>query len=214
MPTEEEILGQFEGDFQNAQKAEPVSSIGRIPEGTYKLVLTSVDLAGDGRLVDHDLFDANTGSTGFKVFAEVLEPETIEVAGKPEPVKVKGEILEHVFWLTQKFWPYLKRDVATIIGKDLSSAKELAKIVWAGKTFEGVVQDESRDGFVRSRIRFINPWKPEQKGSGQAAPTPTAQTETKKLPARRKTNGGAKATAPASQAAPTVPTASAEDPNF
>ena len=48
---------------------------------------------------------------GFKLYFEVLEPaEMKNKAG--EMVKTKGEIIEHVFWITQKNLAYMKRDIA------------------------------------------------------------------------------------------------------
>lgn len=156
-------FGDFEDDFKKTDKADPASTPGRIPPETYKFVLTAQDVKGDGVLADHEIFVANSGTKGFKLYCEVLEPESVPNPKTGEPHVTKGAILEHVFWVTQKNLPYLKRDIATILGREVAALGELPGIAWAGRTFEGVVNDEKRDGFVRSKIAFINPWSPPAK---------------------------------------------------
>jgi len=144
-------FGDFEDDFKNVDKAEQGSSIGRLPEGTYKVACASVNL-GDDILVDHQVFAANSGTKGFKLFFEVLEPEMIG------ETRVKGEIIEHVFWITRKSIPFIKRDAAIILGRDLQSLGEMDTIAWAGKTCEVVVADEEYNGRTNSKVKYINPW--------------------------------------------------------
>ena len=152
-------FGDFEDEFQKSKKAAPGAGIDRLPEGLYKGVCTSVDMEGDGKLVDHDIFTTGSGTRGFKLFFEILEPE------KVKDVKTKGEIHEHVFWITNRTFEYLKRDIASILGRDLNSLSELKTIQWAGKTLEFGVKDETYQGFTRSRTTFINAWSPTKGGS-------------------------------------------------
>lgn len=152
----------FGEDMDDVYKQEEAASMpsGRIPPGTYKAVCTQDPGSDVSR--DHEIFEAGTGTKGLKIFLELLEPE--EVNGKA----IKGEILEHVFWVTKKNIPYVKRDVATILGKAPESLAELAGASWAGNTCEVVVKDEERDGYVNSRVKFINPWKPKTGEPGNA----------------------------------------------
>jgi len=167
-------MGEFDG-FEDDWKNTPAAEMrGRIPEGTYKFMLTAVN-EGDDVLRDFKLLD-NTqkgGSKGIKLYAEIIEPETMEVVtstGAKEQMKVKGEILEILFWITVKNIPFVKRDIKTILGRELKSLNELTTITWAGKTFEGIVKEEKYNGFVNSRVKFYNEWRP------QAAPKDTPKT--------------------------------------
>lgn len=160
MSNPENPFADFETDFKSADKADPAATPGRVPPETYKFVLTAADVKGDGVLADHEVFVANSGSKGFKLFCEILEPESVPNPKTSEPHITKGVVLEHVFWVTQKNLPYIKRDISTILERDLGSLTELTTITWAGRTFEGVVKDETRDGYTRSKIAFINAWVP------------------------------------------------------
>jgi hypothetical protein len=85
----ENPFGEFEEVAAKTEAAAPMSSTGRLPVfANYKGVCTTVDLKGDGVMVDKEIFEARTGTKGLKIFLEILEPE--EVGG----VKVKGEIHE------------------------------------------------------------------------------------------------------------------------
>jgi hypothetical protein len=158
-------FGDFEEDYKKADKAENVTP-GRVPPETYKFVLTSQELpANSGTMVDHEVIvGKNTGTKGFKLFCEILEPESVPNPKTKEPHVTKGAVLDHVFWVTQKNLPYIKRDIATILGREVDLLGELMKIAWAGRTFEGVVKDEEYLGRVSSRIAFINPWAPPSTG--------------------------------------------------
>jgi hypothetical protein len=198
-------FGDFEDDFQKTEKAAAAATPGRVPEETYKFVLTAVDLKDDGVLVDKEAFVANSGSKGFKLFCEIVEPESVPNPTTGEPHITKGAVLEHVFWITEKNLPYAKRDLATILERDDFKLSELMSINWAGRTFEGVVKDEKRDGFVRSRIAFINPWIPAKdkkdpaKGDAKPAVKPEPKkTEPVKGDAKPPAKTGAKTTGQAS----------------
>lgn len=163
-------FSDFESDFKNTDKADPAATPGRVPPETYKFVLTQQEI--DGVLKDHEVFVANSGTKGFKLFCEILEPESVPNPKTNEPHVTKGVVLEHVFWITQKNLPYVKRDLATILERDDFTLGELVSIPWAGRTFEGVVKDETRDGYTKSRIAFINPWVPpkaDEKAKGSTA---------------------------------------------
>lgn len=144
----------FEGEFKAAEAAKAGSQVGRLPEGVYKGVCTTVDLEGDGKLVDKHIFGGGDKSKGLKIFLEILEPE------KVGEVTVKGEIHEHVFWVTAKMLPYIKRDASIILGKEVNSLNELASCVWAGRPVEFGLKDDTYNGFTRSKISFFNAWDP------------------------------------------------------
>ena len=186
--TNDNEFGDFEGDFKETEKAQAGASIGTVPDGTYKVACCQQDIDGNGVLVDHEVFEAKSKTKGFKLFLEILEPDEMPNAAG-EMVKAKGEIIEHVFWITQKNLGYLKRDIATILGRDLKALSELTQITWVGKTCEVGNKPEVYKGFLQNRITFFNPWTPES-GSGKketaaaaAAPAATATPKTEEAPA-------------------------------
>jgi hypothetical protein len=167
---DENPFSEFEDEYKGSEKAKPGSSIGRLPEHNgYRGVCTTVDLKGDGVMVDHDIFKFNTGTTGLKIFIEILEPENVG------ETTVRGEIHEHVWPITSKMLPYVKRDAATIIGKEVPTLGELAKPVWAGHTVEFGLKDDNYNNMIRSKVSFFNPWNPKA-----AAQQKESQKETKK----------------------------------
>ncbi len=168
--TNDNEFGDFEGDFKETEKAQAGASIGTVPGGTYKVACCQQDIDGNGVLVDHEVFTATSGTKGFKLFLEILEPaEMADSAG--EMVKTKGEIIEQVFWVTQKNLGYLKRDIATILGRDLKNLSELTQITWVGRTCEIGNKPEVYKGFLQNRVTFFNPWTP---GSGTKSDPPAA----------------------------------------
>lgn len=180
----ENPFGDFEEDFKNTEKAPPGSAPGRVPGGTYKFVLTTDDPKGDGVLVDHEIIvGSSTGTKGFKLWAEILEPASVPNPRTGEAEETKGKVLDHVFWVTKKNLPFVMRDLSTILGRDLKSMGETVQITWAGRTFEGVVGDEEYQGIVRSRIKYINPWSPPASGGGKAT-DPKAETKKTAAPAK------------------------------
>jgi hypothetical protein len=186
--TTENPFGDFEDDFKSTEKAAPGSAPGRVPPSTYKFVLTTDDPKGDGNLIDHEILVSNsTGSKGLKIFCEILEPASIPNPKTGEAQETKGQVIDHVFWVTKKNLPYVMRDISTILGRDLKSMSELTSITWAGRTFEGVVGDEEYQGLMRSRIKYINPWTPEKTGAKDETKKVDAPPKDAKKPADQKT---------------------------
>lgn len=174
----ENPFAEFEEDFKNAKPAAK-GSIGRLPEyGAYKGVCTTVDLAGDGVMVDREIFTSKGGTKALKIFLEIVDPE------KVGDTTVKGEVHEHVWWITDKMLPYIKRDASTVLGREVVSMAELAKVQWAGHTVEFGLKDESYNGFVNSKVSFFNPWDPKAKKDDKKE----AQKETKKTSTPGKTD--------------------------
>jgi hypothetical protein len=166
--TQPNEFGDFEDAFKNTPKAEAGGGGGDlIPEGVYKVVCSQQDIKGDGVLVDHDVIKSKTESKGLKLFLEILDPETVKVGA--DVIKTRGQTVEHVFWITQKNLPYLKRDIATIIGRDLKSLAELNSTVWAGLTCEVGIKHEVYQGFKNSRVSFFNAWNPKKAAEKKAA---------------------------------------------
>jgi len=175
-------FADFEDDFKKAEKAENVTP-GRIPPETYKFVLTSQEVpANSGTMADFEvIIGKNTGTKGFKIFCEVLEPESVKNPNTGEPHVTKGTVLDHVWWVSTKTLPFIKRDVSTISGREIESLGELLKIAWAGRTFEGVVGDEEYQGRISSRIKFINPWSPKAEEGANPHGVATVGKETAKV---------------------------------
>lgn len=172
-------FGEFEDDFKNTEKAAAAAMPGRVPPETYRFVCTSVDPKEDGNLIDHEIFVTPSGTKCFKLFCQILEPQSVPNPKTGEAHITEGVVIEHPFWITQKNLPYAKRDLSTILERDLESLGEVTSIVWAGRTFEGVVRDESYNGRVSSRIAFINPWVPPAEN---AAPKDVKKTDAKPDP--------------------------------
>lgn len=169
-------------DLSGVEKAQPAPSSGRIPPGTYQAVCTSVDLEGDGKLVDHHYFETPNHTKAVKLFWEILSPEKV---GEEE---TKGRIHEFVFWCTEKNRPYVMRDAETILGAPITKLSDLLKVSWAGKTLEFGVKDEPYQGFMQSKVTFINPWSPD------GAKKKESQKETEKLPVKGQAGQPAKKT--------------------
>jgi len=188
----ENEFGDFENDFQTAEKATPGAATGLVPDGPYKVVCTSVDVNGDGQAVDHEIVKAKTQTKGLKIFLEILEPAEVEDPVTKKAFKTKGEIIEHVFWVTQANMKYLKRDAATILGRDLKSLAELTAVQWLGKTCEVGLRAETYGGFKRSRVNYFNSWVP-AKGAQEASSKPTTKKGAAKpapAPASTESSGG------------------------
>lgn len=185
----ENPFAEFE-DAYKAAEAKGAPSIGRLPEfNAYKGVCTTVDLKGDGVMVDHEIFEAKTGTKGLKIFLEILSPE------KVGDTTVKGEIHEHVWWVSEGTLPRIKWDAGIVLGKPVETMAELARAKWAGHTVEFGLNDVTYNGFVNSRVSFFNPWDPNAKKESQkeTKKATTQKTEQKKEVASQKTQtAGAK----------------------
>ena len=164
------MSGLFDGleeEFQNTDPA-TFTSPGRVPPGTYKVMCIAQDPKGDGVTVDHEAIKSSgKGTPGLRVFLEILEPNQVEDGVKPgteEPniITTRGMTFEHTWWINKNTLPYFKRDAKTILGRDLKSMAEATSGIWAGKTFEAVVRDDEYEGRIRSRVNFINPWRPSE----------------------------------------------------
>lgn len=174
-------FGDFEESFQKTTKAEAGGGGGDlIPESVYKVVCSSQDIRGDGKLVDHEVIKSKQESKGLKLFFEILDPENVKVGA--ETIKTRGQIQEHVFWVTQKNLPYLKRDIATLIGRDLKSLAELQSLTWAGLTAEIGIKHETYQGFKNSRVSFINAWSPKKAADGDAKKSEPAKQPAQQAP--------------------------------
>ncbi len=67
-------FGDFEESFQKTTPAEAGGGGGDlIPESVYKVVCSSQDIRGDGKLVDHEIIKSKAESKGLKLFFEILE---------------------------------------------------------------------------------------------------------------------------------------------
>lgn len=183
---EENPFSDFDEAYKNTDPVKGGSSIGRLPEhNSYKGVCTTVDLKGDGVMVDHEIFAANSGTKGLKIFLEILEPE------KVGETTVKGEVHEHVWWVTEKTLGRIKWDASMVLGKVVPTMGELARVQWAGHTVEFGLKDEARNGFVNSRVSFFNAWNPNvakdqkkevQKEIKKQVPTPKAEPQKASAP--------------------------------
>jgi hypothetical protein len=162
-------FGDLETDFKKAEKAKNFSG-GRLPvHHSYKGVCVAFNPEGleDGELVDKHFFVTPGGTKAVKIMIEILDPEKV---GDEE---VKGKNFEHVFWVTAPneksggTMPQIKRDVSVILRKEIVELKELLTSVWAGRTVEFGVRDDSYNGFVNSKVTHFNPWSPEVPEKGE-----------------------------------------------
>lgn len=182
-------FGDLETEFQNVDKAQPGMSSGRLPaHNAYKGIVVPFDWDGNGETSDKKFFTTPTGTKAVKIALEILSPDKV---GEEE---VKGRTFEHVFWITAKNLPYVKRDASIVLGRDVTSLKnDLLDAVWAGKTVEFGLKDEVHNGFVQSKATHFNAWSPEpSKGAapskgGSAGATTSAQTTAAKKTSQQTT---------------------------
>ena len=167
----ENPFADMEVDWENVEKAKPGMSTGRIPPyPAYRGVCVAFD-DGSGNMLDHQLLEPAGKNKGVKISIEILEPSEIEGEA------VKGKSYEHVFWISAANWPYVKRDAEAILGVDPKNPQALLSSVWAGRTVEFGIKDETYNGFMRSKSTHFNPWAPEKATEGKKS---EAKTETKK----------------------------------
>jgi hypothetical protein len=160
----ENPFADMEVDWENVEKAKPGMSTGRIPPyPAYRGVCVAFD-AGDGSMIDHQLLAPAGKNKGVKISIEILEPSDIEGEA------VKGKSYEHVFWISAANWPYVKRDAEAILGAEPKNPQELLSAVWAGRTVEFGIKDETYNGFMRSKSTHFNAWAPESAAEKKADP--------------------------------------------
>jgi hypothetical protein len=217
-------FSDFDDDFKNADPSD-IPTPGRVPPATYKFVLTTQEIKKGVETVvaDYEIFVANSGSKGFKIFCEILDPETVPNPKTGEPHVTKGVVVERVFWGTKDNLIYMKRDLQTILGRLLKQEEKLSEILvttqWAGRTFEGVVRDEEyplNSGRYSSRIAFINPWTPPTVESTNPHGAATgskdaAKTETKKVDPKPDPKVATKSATPAKDSKQAAKTGGATD---
>lgn len=194
-------FADMEVDWENVEKAKPGMSTGRMPPyPAYRGVCVAFD-DGSGNMLDHQLLEPAGKNKGIKISIEVLEP------GDVEGEAVKGKSYEHVFWISAANWPYVKRDAEAILGVDPKNPQELLKAVWAGRTVEFGIKDETYNGFMRSKATHFNPWTPEKaaadgkKADGKSDPKKGADPKTQQKAAAtgQKAAAGQQAKAAASK---------------
>lgn len=155
---------------------EPAERFGnRIPPGRYQVVCTTNPFE-EHTMEDCAEIEAESGNKGLKIWFEILAPETVKEGEKE--VKTVGRIIEHVFWITKPNLPYMKRDILTILGKIPEKISTLFASGWAGKTCEILVKDDDYNNEIRSKVRFINPWKPEESKSEESKEVTEAESTT------------------------------------
>lgn len=203
MSEKENPFADMEVDWENVEKAKPGMSTGRIPPyPAYRGVCVAFD-AGDGNMIDHQLLEPAGKNKGIKISIEILEPSEIEGEA------VKGKSYEHVFWISAANWPYVKRDAEAILGSEPKNPQALLSAVWAGRTVEFGIKDETYNGFMRSKSTHFNAWIPE---NGE-----TKKTDQKAAAGQKKAVGaaaGAKATTGSKATASTKAKAAEEDIAF
>lgn len=145
-------LEQFEGAWGDSETASDFMEE-LLPPQEYKCGVQ-----------DFSWLKADTGNRGLKVMFEIIEPAvaldfTNDEKGKK--VGVRGKIIEHVFWITAKNLPFVKRDVLKITGRELDSPKELMDINWMECFVEIVLKHDTYEGRTRNKVAFFNEWSPD-----------------------------------------------------
>jgi hypothetical protein len=200
MSEKENPFADMEVDWENVEKAKPGMSTGRIPPyPAYRGVCVAFD-AGDGNMIDHQLLEPAGKNKGVKISIEILEPSEIEGEA------VKGKSYEHVFWISAANWPYVKRDAEAILGSEPKNPQALLAAVWAGRTVEFGIKDETYNGFMRSKSTHFNFWIPENAEAKKTDQKAAAGQKKAESPA-----AGAKATAAGSKAVASTKAKAAEE---
>jgi hypothetical protein len=116
-----------------------------VPPGVYKVVCKG-----------QKLITSKSGFKGIEVLFEIVKP-----------LKSKGQMIRHVFWITERNLVYVHRDAIVILGRRPRYLETLARRAnWIGKTCEVGVWDETFRGIKASRVRFFNSWKPKKRSAG------------------------------------------------
>jgi len=181
----DDAFGDLDSAFAGAD-AKAASAEKLHPSGTYGFVITPFDAKENGQMVEYDTFKAGE-TTGIRMMLEFLDPAVVKDEKTGEDVKMTGETVEKVFWVTEKNIPYLKHDFSQIQQVEIPAGEKLSKTMergWAGRTFQGVLShSQDKKNRMRNDISFITQWSPPEKEA--------AKTEAKKEAAPA---GGKKAT--------------------
>ena len=150
-------FGQLNDLFAGAKTQEKAKFSLSVPPDTYRVVCR---MNPDDPTQDFEIFEANSGTSGIKIFFEIL-------SSKEGVTDAKGEVVEKVFWLTAKNFPYVKKDLRTLLGRDVQSLDELVVGgVFAGKTAEiKVTHETDAKGYNRLNIAWLNSWNEEEEVS-------------------------------------------------
>jgi len=116
-----------------------------VPPGMYKVVCK-----------DQKIVTAKSGIKGIEVLFKIVKP-----------LKSKGQMICHVFWITERNLAYVRRDAIVIRGQTHRYMRTLARRAnWIGKTCEVEVRNETFRGTKVSRVWFFNSWKPKKHSAG------------------------------------------------
>ena len=136
------------------------------PPSTYGFVVTPFDAEDNGQMVEYATFKAGE-TTGIRMMLEILEPAIVKDEKTGEDVKVAGETVEKVFWVTAKTVDFLKHDLGAILQREIPAGEKLSKTIesgFAGRTFQGVLSNRKDNrGIMRNDISFITQWSPPEK---------------------------------------------------
>jgi hypothetical protein len=150
-------FGELNDLFAGAKTQEKTQFSLSVPPDTYHVVCR---MNPDDPTKDFEVFEANSGTTGIKIFFEIL-------SSKEGATEAKGEVVEKVLWLTAKNFPFVKKDLRALLGADVQSLDELVVGgVFAGKTAEiNVTHQEDSKGYKRLNIAWLNSWSEEEEVS-------------------------------------------------
>jgi hypothetical protein len=159
-------LGEFDGDWNESEEAADFQEV-LLPEQAYQCGVQ-----------DHSwLKSDNSGNRGLKIVFEIIEPAVVKDAAG-EDVEVRGKTIDHVFWISKKNIPYVKRDVHTLTGQEIKAIRELMDINWMECFVEIVNKHDTYDGRTRNKVAFFNEWSPATT-EGTDTPPGEAQPATK-----------------------------------
>ena len=128
---------------------------------------------------DHSwLKSDNTGNRGLKIVFEIIEP-AVATNEKGEEVEVRGKTIEHVFWISKKNIPYVKRDVHTLTGHEIKAIRELMDINWMECFVEIVSKHDTYENRTRNKVAFFNEWTPDTTESDAPPGEPQPATKEK-----------------------------------
>lgn len=160
--SKDEVLGdlaEFDQQFNETEEAPEGGGL-LIPPGTYHCGVQDYTW----------LKSKEKGTRGLKIAFEVVEPAVMK-DDKGKEVETVGKVINHVFWITEKNLPYVKRDVHKILRREIASIRELADINWMECFAELVTRhEENPNGWMENRVRFFNSWNPSDPKQGEEKP--------------------------------------------